>query len=210
MNIVKQLLKINFTKGRGEYKPEIVVIHIVEGTFLGKKLKAMQEFNAPTFKSAHYLIKEDGWIYQLVEESDTAYHAGLKVNPTAEIVKSRSSVNPNAYSIGVESAGFTSIEPKQFDVLKELVKDICQRWKIPVDRKHIVGHREIRADKTCPAGIDVDRLVREINEDDDKKLEKAICKDLEEENVELRKKLEDFRKTNQTIIQWVKSFFLSS
>src|SRR3990167_1020914 len=110
MNIVKQLLKINFTKGRGNYKPEVIVIHIVEGTFLGKmeKLKAMQEFNAPTYKSAHYLIKEDGWIYQLVEETDTAYHAGLKLNPTAEIIKSRPSVNPNVYSIGIESAGFSN------------------------------------------------------------------------------------------------------
>ena len=42
----------------------------------------------------------------------------------------------------------------------DLLADICKRWNIPVDRSHIIGHREIYSLKTCPgAKVDLDKLV---------------------------------------------------
>jgi N-acetylmuramoyl-L-alanine amidase len=42
-----------------------------------------------------------------------------------------------------------------------LVRDICARWSIPIDRDHIIGHREIYGHKTCPGPVvDLDRLVK--------------------------------------------------
>ena len=196
MEIKKELLKTNFTRGRNGKKPEIIVIHIAEGTKLGgvvpkncDHLGTIQEFSAPwTQKSAHYLIDEIGEILQLVEETDTAYHAGLKVRPTAKIILARPNENPNSYSIGIENVGYEGITEIQYKKTAELVANICERWLIPIDRDHIIGHREIRADKRCPGKIDIDRIVKEANDilfpppkDDNIEIEK-----LKEENKSLR------------------------
>ena len=46
-----------------------------------------------------------------------------------------------------------------------LIETICRRWAIPCDRDHIIGHREIRADKTCPGlEVDLDKLVDMAND----------------------------------------------
>jgi hypothetical protein len=37
-------------------------------------------------------------------------------------------------------------------VSANLIREICQRWQIPIDRNHIVGHFEIFSKKpNCPA-----------------------------------------------------------
>jgi hypothetical protein len=37
---------------------------------------------------------------------------------------------------------------------------VCTRWSIPIDRQHVIGHREIYGRKTCPNGVvDLDRLI---------------------------------------------------
>lgn len=149
----------NFKKGRGGRKPDVIVIHISEGT-----MSSMENWFAnPDAKvSSHYAVGRDGRVVQFVQDGDQAYHAGRVESPTAEIVRERPSVNPNSYSLGIENAGFATQEPtaEQMDSLVELVHQLALFHKIPLTRRHIIGHREIRADKTCPGKIDVDEVVR--------------------------------------------------
>src|SRR5437867_6637348 len=42
-----------------------------------------------------------------------------------------------------------------------LNREIAGRWAIPLDREHVIMHREIRASKACPGLADMDRLLRE-------------------------------------------------
>ncbi len=148
MQIIDKLLKLNFVQGREGYKPKAIVLHITEGS----SASAWSWFNQlQSQASSHYLVCENGEVWRLVKEEDTAWHCGRVVNPTWKGLIPN--VNPNKYTIGVEVALLTGSQMpawKQWTATAKLVKDICQRWNIPQNELGIVNHREIRADKTCP------------------------------------------------------------
>ncbi|HET9529960.1 MAG TPA: peptidoglycan recognition family protein, partial [Blastocatellia bacterium] len=155
---IKWVGSIHKTKGRNGFRPEAVVIHIMEGSLAGTD----SWFNKPQSKvSAHYGIGKNGEIHQYVAEGDTAYHAGRKSNPTWSLI--RDGVNPNSYTIGIEHEGFsdTPWTEAMYEASASLVSDICNRWAIPIDRDHIIGHREIYGVKTCPGNVvNLDKLVK--------------------------------------------------
>lgn len=151
----------NFRRGRIGWSIDCIVIHIVGGR-TGSLDSAAHWFNNPGADvSAHYGVGKDGRKVQWLAEHDTAYHAGLKVRPTAAIVIEREGVNPNLYSIGIECEGIEqeAMPSTQFDALCALVADIATRCRFPLDRRHVIGHREIRANKACPGKINVDDVV---------------------------------------------------
>jgi N-acetylmuramoyl-L-alanine amidase len=138
----------NFIHGRPlSLKPEAIVIHIMDGSFASGE----SVFADPTsHKSAHYGISREGIIHQYVSEDDTAFHAGIVVNPTWKLLKPR--VNPNFYTIGIEHEGRAAdVWPEaQLSASASLMAGIAERWKIPVDTDHVIRHHEIRSSKTCP------------------------------------------------------------
>lgn len=149
MDIVRKSTP-NFSVGRaGNRSPEIIVIHIMDGTLVGTD----SWFAAPSSGvSAHYGIGKNGEVHQYVEEKDTAWHAGVVVAPTFNLYKHF--VNPNSYTIGIEHEGVAtsewSTEMKQASA--QLIREVCGRWGIPIDREHIIGHYQIRSTKpNCPA-----------------------------------------------------------
>src|SRR5438874_2970529 len=96
----------NFRQGRpAGFRPEAVVIHIMDGPMSA----ADSHFNDPKAKvSAHYGIGRDGEIHQYVKETDTAFHAGIIVNPIWPLLKP--GVNPNFYTIGIEHEGLGNVQ----------------------------------------------------------------------------------------------------
>lgn len=148
----------NFRRGRpfGLF-PEAVVVHVMEASFASGEAVFR---DATTQKSAHYGISRDGEVHQYVDESDTAFHAGIVVNPTWELLKPR--VNPNFYTIGIEHEGHADnpwTDP-QLEASATLIAQIAARWAIPLDAAHVIGHHEIRASKSCPGnGLDIARLI---------------------------------------------------
>lgn len=152
----------NRTVGRGGYRPEAVVIHIMEG-----ELRAVDQwFNTtppanPSPVSAHYGVGRGGAVHQYVHEMDSAWHAGRVYRPTW--TRLRPGVNPNAYTIGIEHEGYrdTDWTDAMYDASASLLADISQRWSIALDREHVVGHREIYALKPfCPGHrVDLDHLL---------------------------------------------------
>lgn len=141
-----------------------VVIHTTVGTYQGT-IVFFQKVESGV--SSHYVVSLEGEITQMVEESRSAYHAGILDRPSAQMVKDNGTTNPNLYTIGIENAD--NLKPadadrsKQYPALIALVRDICLRNQIPIDRYHVIGHREVRASKTCPGNLDVDYIVREAN-----------------------------------------------
>lgn len=148
MNII-QKKSPNFWAGRKGYRPEGVVIHIMDGTLVGTD----SWFANPASQvSAHYGVGRTGEVHQYVKEEDTAWHAGRVDAPVWKLIKPN--INPNLYTVGIEHEG--KPEDVWTDAMKqssaELVREICQRWQIPIDRNHIVGHFEIFSKKpNCPA-----------------------------------------------------------
>ena len=52
-------------------------------------------------------------------------------------------------SIDKYNIGFTS---QQYESLIALLKDICQRWNIPKDRDHIIGHEDYSPERKTDPG----------------------------------------------------------
>ncbi|MEV5428201.1 N-acetylmuramoyl-L-alanine amidase [Streptomyces sp. NPDC052701] len=118
----------NYTAGRSS-AVTTVVLHVTQGSYAG----AISWFKDPAAKvSAHYVIRSsDGQVTQTVRERDTAWHAR--------------SANP--YSVGIEHEGYVSTPSWFTDSMYRssaaLTRHLTDRYGIPRDRAHIVGHSEV-------------------------------------------------------------------
>lgn len=89
--------------------------------------------------SAHYMVAEDGTIFQLVSEDDRAWHAGVSCW--------RGNSNINQRSIGIEIVNrghefdYTPFPEIQIKAVAELCSDILTRHNIPP--RNVVGHSDI-------------------------------------------------------------------
>ena len=108
-----------------------IVVHVTQGSWSGA-LNWFKDSRAGV--SAHYTIRSsDGAIGQSVQEKDIAYHAGYWPY--------------NQTSIGIEHEGYVS-DPKWFTEAMyrssaRLSAYLCKKYKIPIDRSHIIGHAEV-------------------------------------------------------------------
>ena len=101
---------------------------------------ALERLCDPAAKvSAHYLVEEDGRIFQLVSESRRAWHAGDSSWQGASDI--------NARSLGVEIVnpghefGYRPFPPQQMAAVKLLALDILARHPIPAAR--VLGHSDV-------------------------------------------------------------------
>jgi hypothetical protein len=112
-----------------------IVIHDTEGSYDG----TIADFQNPAREaSSHYVIRaSDGQVTQTVPTKNVAWHAG---NWTL-----------NMHSIGIEhegvaaAAGFTEAE---YRASATLVRYLAARYRIPLDRDHIIGHDEVTREVT--------------------------------------------------------------
>ncbi|QHC24350.1 N-acetylmuramoyl-L-alanine amidase [Streptomyces sp. GS7] len=123
----------NFTAAHrpSRYPIDMIVIHVTQETFPD----TLRLFQDPTHKAAaHYVVRSaDGYTAQCVHERDVAWHAG--------------NWDYNTRSVGIEHEGWID-DPKWFtDALYTrsalLTAAVCDRYGIPKDREHIIGHVEV-------------------------------------------------------------------
>lgn len=161
MNIIKKYCP-NFSWGRKSYRPEAIVIHIMQGTLEGTD----SWFRDPLARvSAHYGVGKNGEVHQYVKEQDTAWHAGVIASPSWSLIKRSDNglyINPNLYTIGIEHEGLVDSvwTDAMYQSSSSLIAEMAMRWSIPIDRNHIIGHHEIYAVKACPGNkVDFNRLI---------------------------------------------------
>lgn len=187
-DVVSQLAEKDFLQPMEYYsrardhKAEFVMIHFMSAVVLDSKNPYDMDLTRSTYidngVSTHYTIDRDGNIYCYVPEALVAYHAGKGVwNNDGKYTDAM-----NDYAIGIELMGIGSqkdmrqymtaynyyrLDPAhlgftdaQYESLKALVQDICQRNDIPMDRQHIIGHEEYSPKKADPGDLfDWDRLI---------------------------------------------------
>lgn len=113
-----------------DYAIDRVVIHVTQGSFRG----AVKVFQNPGHgAAAHYVVRKDGHVAQMIRELDVAFHAGNRAY--------------NERSVGIEHEGFVD-RPQDFtaamyEASARLTAAVCGRYDIPVDRTHIIGHVEV-------------------------------------------------------------------
>lgn len=138
----------NFLAGRpAGSRPEAIVLHRSGGS--AEEIRA-RFLDGTTATSAHYVVCKNGSVLQFVPEQDTAFHAGLVINPTWKGLKPNT--NPNFYTIGIEFEGSPdeAVDDEQSDACADLVAEIAARYSIAIDEGHVVLHSEIRASRNCP------------------------------------------------------------
>lgn len=148
----------NFWKGRKNYKPEAIVLHITTGSIQS----CDSWFNNPKSQvSAHYCVGKNGEIHQYVAEENTAWHAGIVYNPSWQFLKQN--INPNLYTLGIEHEGkeYDTWPKEQKEKSALLIKELCGKWNIQLDRYHIIGHYEITAKKPNDPAINKE-IINEI------------------------------------------------
>lgn len=108
-----------------------IIIHDIEGS----ALEGINTFLSQSYVSAHYVLRStDGQITEMVRPKDVAWHAG--------------NWYMNYHSIGLEHAGI-AVEGAEwysepmYHASAKLVKYLSERYDIPLDREHILGHDEV-------------------------------------------------------------------
>lgn len=106
---------------------DMILIHDTEGNWQAS-VATLQ--NDPG-KSVQYIIGVDGALGQFIDENTTGYHAGNK--------------HYNHRSIGIEHVGFRDqpFPEVMYAVSARLVDGIANRWGIPRDREHVIGHDQV-------------------------------------------------------------------
>lgn len=118
-----------------ERRPRLIVLHATEMNSAEAALRVLKTENSGGRVSAHYLIAEDGRIFQLVSDSKRAWHAGGG--------RWRGINDLNSVSLGIEldNDGSEDFAPAQITALKKLLADLCERHAIPRDA--IIAHGDM-------------------------------------------------------------------
>lgn len=167
-----------------EFKPEFVMIHFTSAVMLDRDNPYDAELNRSIFEDyeigINYIIDREGKITCYLPENRAAWHAGEGEYNNEERLTNKM----NKYSIGIEVMAIGSVDDMaqymssaeyyslnsdnygyteaQYESLKLLVDDICERHDIPVDKFHIIGHEEYSSEKTDPGELfDWSRIVPE-------------------------------------------------
>jgi N-acetylmuramoyl-L-alanine amidase len=127
----------NFDARGGAGVIDMLILHY---TGMKTAQEALDRLCDPAAKvSAHYLIDEDGTVWQLVDELKRAWHAGVS--------SWRGRGDINSASIGIELVnpghefGYRPFPETQMVALEELAREILPRHKIPA--RHVLGHSDI-------------------------------------------------------------------
>jgi N-acetylmuramoyl-L-alanine amidase len=103
--------------------------------------------------SAHYLIRRDGQSFQLVDEADRAWHAGVSYW--------RGQTDMNSASIGIEldydghvDGAVAAFPEAQMEALMALLQDIVGRHGL--DPRNILGHSDIAPGRKIDPGAAFD------------------------------------------------------
>ncbi|MFD7791547.1 N-acetylmuramoyl-L-alanine amidase [Streptomyces sp. NPDC059759] len=111
---------------------DTIVIHDLESTYDA----GVRDLASPTKNAAtHYVMRSsDGAVTQMVPTKDIAFHAG--------------NYSTNMHSVGIEHEGYaangaTWYTEAQYESTAALVRYLAERFDIPLDRQHIIGHDNV-------------------------------------------------------------------
>ena len=135
---ISNVFSPNFDKKKRSYKSiKFLVIHY---TGMQSERESIKRLCNPKAKvSSHYLISQNGKVYQLVMDNRIAWHAGKSCWGKYK--------NLNKNSIGIEMVnkghkfGYTNFKKKQLSNLIKICQNLIKKYKIK--SQNIVGHSDI-------------------------------------------------------------------
>ena len=157
------------------YPPEFVMIHFCSAIMTQRKDPYNMDYVRQNFinddVSVHYILDREGNVHCYIPEDRVAWHTGKGTWKDNEKYENAM----NQYAIGIELVGIGSQEDMsiylskaqynaiddslkgftdaQYASLQELVAYLCQKYDIPMDRDHIIGHDEYASRKNDPGQL---------------------------------------------------------
>lgn len=172
--------KFGFSKncytGRKDYIPTIIVCH--SNSTYSSALNNFYDDKSEV--SAHYVIRKDGHVKQVVSLDDSSWANGTSVRPESDVYYKFSSSslintvadNANYFTFSIEHESFDgSLTDSQFastvKVMKEIIKYVKDKYDydFEIDREHIIGHCEINpiVRTKCPGDkFPYDKIIEEL------------------------------------------------
>ena len=123
-------------------KIDYIIIHFTEMLF-ADALDRLTD--ASSGVSAHYLIKKDGEILQLVSDANIAWHAGISHWCGQE------KLNQNSIGIELDNMGNEPFSKLQMRSCIELSASLMTKYNIPT--RNFIGHSDIAPDRKIDPGI---------------------------------------------------------
>ncbi len=139
------MTKIDYSKKFSEFfdkvsqvrKIDFIILHHIEAESLNVAVDLLKKHQV----SSHFIIGENGEIFNLVDENDVAYHAGVS--------NWRGVEGLNKSSIGIEffnrDAFGKKFAKKQLQAGVELCLFLMKKYKIAA--KNVIGHSDIAYDR---------------------------------------------------------------
>lgn len=132
----------NFGPRRDAQRPEVIVLHY---TAMQSAEAALARLCDPAFEvSAHYLIAEDGRLWQMVADLDRAWHAG------AGTWQGRGDVNSRAIGIELANDGAQPFSAPQMACLVHLLHGLTKAHGIAL--QSIIAHSDMAPDRKADPG----------------------------------------------------------
>ena len=116
-------------------RPVIIVIHATEQGSAEQSLQTLRTANSKGKVSSHYLVGDDGRIYQLVADGDRAWHAG------GGSWGAITDLNSASIGIEIDNEVGEAYTEAQIVALLRLLEDLCTRLDIP--RHQVIGHADL-------------------------------------------------------------------
>lgn len=123
----------NFGERRNGAVPDLVVLHYTGMASCDAALDRLCDPSAEV--SAHYLIREDGEVLELVPEEARAWHAG------AGSWGGREDVNSHSIGIEIANTGDAPFTARQMAALEPLLAGVLARWRIAPQR--VIAHSDM-------------------------------------------------------------------
>lgn len=125
-------------------RAQLIVLHYTEQDSVQRSLDTLRSANSGGPVSSHYLLGEDGAIYQLVSDEHRAWHAGAGRWGTIHEL--------NSASIGIEidNDGREPFTDAQIDALVRLLEDLTTRHRIP--KTEVIGHSDLAPGRKIDPG----------------------------------------------------------
>ncbi|MCL2830985.1 MAG: N-acetylmuramoyl-L-alanine amidase [Betaproteobacteria bacterium] len=128
------------------FEPRRANFVILHHTSSGDLTSALSTLTQPSSGvSSHYLLGREGEIFQLVAESERAWHAGLS------FWGGQTDMNSASIGIELDNNGEEAFPPAQIEALLNLLRDIRLRHAIP--RANFLGHADIAPSRKNDPGV---------------------------------------------------------
>ena len=133
-------------KKRSKKQIQFIIIHYTGMKLENSAIKKLCDIKSKV--SAHYFVKKNGNILNLVPDLYEAWHAGKSR------WKNFSSINKYSIGIEIQNSGhdydYEFFSAKQINSLKKLLKSLIMKYKI--NYKNILGHSDIAPERKKDPG----------------------------------------------------------